>query len=73
MSPIEDALREAFLPVLFGGGEVSTNFREIQGHSVKRGGLGIPDPWFLVEPAYNTPKADREVLVGSLLGGTALS
>ena len=45
MGPIEDALREAFFPTLFGGEEVSANLREILGYSVKRGGLGIADPW----------------------------
>ena len=73
MGPIEDTLREAFLPVLFGGGEVSTNLREIQGHSVKRGGLGIPDPCLSEERAYNTSKSASEVLIGSILGGTDLN
>ena len=46
MVPIEDALRQAFFPVLFGGEEVSPDLREILGHSVKRVGLGIPYPRF---------------------------
>ena len=73
MGPIEDYLREAFFPELFRGGEVSTNLREILGHNVKRGGLGIPDPRLSAERAYNTSKAASEVLVGSLLGGTNLN
>ena len=44
MGTIEDAQREAFFPALFGGEEVSSNLREILGHSMKRGGLGIPYP-----------------------------
>ena len=36
LGPIEDALREAFFPALFGGEEVSADHREILGHSVKR-------------------------------------
>ena len=73
MDPIEDALREDFFPVLFGGEEVNTYLRQILGHSVNRGGLGIPDPRLLVERAYNTSKSASEVLIGSLLGGTDLN
>ena len=73
MDPIEDILREASFPALFGGEEVSTDLREILGYSVKCGGLGIPDPHMLAERAYTTPKSSSEVLVGSLLGGTNLN
>ena len=72
MDPIEDALREAFLPAFFGGEEVSANLREILGHSVKRGVLGIPKPWLLADCAYNTYKSDSKVLVGLLLRETDL-
>ena len=41
MGPIEDTLREAFFPDFFGGEKVSTDLREILGHSVKRAGLDI--------------------------------
>ena len=51
MFPIEDALIEAFSPTLLVGEEVSANLREILGHSVKRGGLGIPDPRLSTERA----------------------
>ena len=40
---------------------------------MKCGGLGIPDPRLLAEHAYNTSKEAREVLVGSLPGGTYLN
>ena len=70
MGPIEDELRDALFLTLFVGEEVSANLREILGHSMKHGGLGIPDPQFLVERVYNTYKAASEVLVGSFLGGT---
>ena len=73
MGPIEDDVREAFFPALFGRLEVNTDLREILGHSVKRGGLFIIDPCLLAEGAYNTSKEAREVLVGSLLGGTDLN
>ena len=73
MDPIKDAIREAFLPALFGGEEVSADIREILGHSMKRGGLGIPDPRLLAEHVYITYKESSEVLIGSLLGGTDLN
>ena len=44
MGPIEEALREKFFPVILGGEEINAEFRKILGHSVKHGGLGIPDP-----------------------------
>ena len=44
MGPIEEALKEKFSPALFGGENINVNFRQILGHSVKHGGLGIPDP-----------------------------
>ena len=73
MGPIEEALREKFSPSLFGGEEINTNFRKILGHSVKHGGLGIPDPRSSVERAYNTSKAARRELVDSLIGGSILN
>ena len=54
MGPIEETLREKFSPALFGGEEINTNSWKILGHSVKHGGLGILDPWFSAESAYNT-------------------
>ena len=51
MGPIEEAIREKFFPALFWGEEINTNFWKILGHSVKHGGLGIPDPWLLEESA----------------------
>ena len=46
---------------------------KILGHSVKHGGLGISDPQFSEESAYNTSKDYRGGLVDYLLGGTALN
>ena len=63
MGPIEEALREKFFPALFGGEEINVEFRQILGHSVKHGGLGIPDPRFSEESAYNNSKADSGELV----------
>ena len=44
MGPIEEALRDKFFPALFVRGEINTAFWKTLGHSVKHGGLGIPDP-----------------------------
>ena len=44
MGPIEESTREKFFLTLFGGEEIDADFRKILGHSVKHGGLGIPDP-----------------------------
>ena len=64
MGPIEYALREAFFPAILLREEVSTDLREILGHIVKHGGLGIPVLWLPEERAYSTSEASREVLVG---------
>ena len=73
MVTIEDALREKFFPVLCGGGEINANFWQILGHSVKHGGLCIPDPWLSAYSACNTSKSSSGKLVDSLLGGSALN
>ena len=73
MSPIENALINTFLPAIFRGGEVYNDFQKILGHSVKHGGLGIPEPRFSLERVYNTSKATIRELVGSLLVGTSLN
>ena len=65
--------KREFFPALFWGEEIAADFRKILGHSVKHGGLGIPDPWLSVEIAYNTSKADSRELVDSLLGGSVLN
>ena len=51
MGTIEEALREKFFPSLFGGEDITADFRKILGHSVKHGGLGIPDPRLSAESA----------------------
>ena len=68
MGPIKKALRDKFFPSLFGGEEITYDFRKILGHSVKYGGLGIPDPRSSSESAYNTSKAASRELVDSTLG-----
>ena len=51
MGPIEEALRENPPPSLFGGEEITSDFRKILGYIVKHGGLGIPDPGLSAECA----------------------
>ena len=41
MGPIKDTLREKFFSELFGGEEITADFRKILGHIVKHCGLGI--------------------------------
>ena len=73
MGPIEEALRDKFFPALFVGEEINSNFRKILGHSVKHGGLVIPDPQLSAESAYNTSKVASGELVDSRLGCYALN
>ena len=73
MHPIEEALREKCFPLLFGGEEITADFRKILGHSVNHGGLGIPDPRLSAESDYNTSKVASRELVDSLLGGIVLN
>ena len=73
MGPIEEALREKLFHSLFWGKEITANFRKILCHSVKHGGLGIPDPRLSAECAYNTYKVASRELVDSLLRGSVLN
>ena len=57
MGPIEEALREKLFSAIFGGEEITANFRKILGHSVKHGGLDISDPCLSAESAYNKSMA----------------
>ena len=73
MCPIEEALKKKMFHMLFGGEEITANFRKILGHGVNHGGLGIPDPRLSAECACNTSKAASRELVDSLLGGSVLN
>ena len=73
MGPIEEALRDKFFPMLFGGEEINADFWEILGHSVKHGGLCVPEPWLSAESANNTSKTAMGELVDYLLQGSALN
>ena len=73
MGPIEEALREKFFPPLCRGEEINAKFWKILSHSVKYGGLGIPEPRFSADSAYNTSKVASGELVDFLLGASALN
>ena len=73
MGPIKESLREKLYTGLFGWEEIDADFQKILVHIIKHGGLGILDPWFSAESVYNTSKASSGVLLGYLLGGTALN
>ena len=73
MGPIEESLRDKLFPSLFGGEDITANFRKILGHSVNHGGLGIPEPRLSAESDYNTSKAASRELVDSLIGGSVLN
>ena len=57
MGPIEEALREKLFPALFRGEEINAYLWKILGHSVKHGGLGIPEPRQSEGIVYNTSNA----------------
>ena len=56
-----------------GGGDRNTDFQKILSHSIKHGGLVIPDPRLSAEIAYNASKVASGKLVDSLLGCSALN
>eukprot|EP00957_Ditylum_brightwellii_P157622 11996682-Ditylum_brightwellii.AAC.1 len=72
MGPIEEALRLHFLPALMGG-PVSEELRVLMAHSVKRGGLGIPNPTVVADHSYATSAACCKELVQSLLHKSTLN
>ena len=68
--PLEKAIRQKFLPALldvptdFIGGE----FRELLGHSVRTGGIGVRNPVTTAGAAFRTSREASRLLVDSLLG-----
>ena len=75
MGPVEDALRNVFLPALFGRPNmpVSDDDRLLYTNSVKAGGLGIRDPYHEAMALNLTSKEASKVLVKALVEGTDLS
>ena len=73
VGPIEETRREKLSPALFRVEEINTDFRKIIGHSVKYGGLGIPNPRLSKESVYNNSKAASGELVVYILGFSTLN
>ena len=73
MGHIEETLREKLFSALFGEEEINADFRQILGHSVNNGGLGIPYPRLSAESAYDTSKAASGELADSFLGGSVIN
>ena len=67
MTPIEQDLREAFFPTLFRGVGADNILRSIQDHSVKRDGLGIPNPKILAARHHSMSEERFEDLVAYLM------
>ena len=63
--PIEDALRDVFIPALLQGAPAKTQ-RELTSPAVRHAGLGIPDPTSTAEANYTTSVACATLLTRSL-------
>ena len=60
MGTIEEALRDKCFPSLFGGEEINANFRQILGHSVNHGSLGIQNSGFQRKVHRTPPRRTAE-------------
>jgi hypothetical protein len=69
--PIEDALRDVFIPALLQGDPAETQ-REQTSLAVRHAGLGIPDPTSTAEANYSTSVACARLLTRSLRAGRNL-
>eukprot|EP00957_Ditylum_brightwellii_P123184 9392209-Ditylum_brightwellii.AAC.1 len=65
MGAIEEALRDDFIPALFGGSP-PPGMREIFGHSVQQGGLNITNPVETAQHCHATSTSCCSILVESL-------
>ena len=75
LGPVEDALRNIFIPALFGRPNmvVLDEDRLMYTNSVKAGWLGIRDPCHEAMALNTTSKEASSVLVKALVEGTELS
>ena len=75
LGPVEKALREDFIPSLFGRPNMMVNDadRLMFTNGVKSGGLGIRDPCHDAPSLNATSKESSQVLVKALVEGTDLS
>ena len=75
LAPVEAAIREDFLPALFGGNrsiEITNDLRTLFGHSVKKGGLGLRNPSAVADGLFNASRAATSYLAECLVDGTEL-
>jgi len=63
--PLEKAIKEQFLPSLFGS-EVSANERELFSLPCRIGGIGVRNPESTAKSAYETSREASEVVVDSI-------
>ena len=71
--PVERAIRDVFLPNLFGETAISDELREATTLGVKCTGLGLPDPTTTAERCFEVSRKSCGVLTESLLDGDTLS
>ena len=71
--PVEEAICKDFLPKLFGVESITDDLRALTCFSVKRTGLGIPDPTTTAERCHDTSAETCEVLTASMVEGVGLS
>ena len=76
MGPIEKAIREVFLPALFGepdtGGCITNDEREMYGLSVRHTGLGIPNPCTSGDQCLDMSESCCSMLTASIREGEDL-
>ena len=75
LKPIEVAIREEFIPALFGGldGAVDDNFRRLLANGVKAGGMALRNPCDLSDMLYKASTEATSLLVNALNGGEKLN
>ena len=70
---VEQALRNDFIPALFGVDSISGEDRELISHSVRRGGFAIRNPVDTAIPMYGASKAATAEMVASMCEGKPLN
>jgi len=70
LMPLEDEIKNNFLPSLFSLPNIDQNLRTLTSLPVKFGGLNIQNPTDIAETAYNTSVTSTKYLVSSLLNNT---
>ena len=71
LDPIEAALKQRFLPVLFGEGKVTAELRALTQLPIKASGMVLPNPTSIDPQAYATTARAVQDLTVALMGDTA--